>query len=132
MRTFNGWKDVEPGWFEMDLVAHCGGRMEGPFLWTLVLTDVASGWSGSASSMALCGCSPTSTSRRPSGFRLRRATVEKGAARVVATTNRSPRRIGYCVGVASVDNTAKALRRCNSNAIRWTCWRRFGGTKRHW
>jgi hypothetical protein len=29
----------------MDLVAHCGGRMEGPFLWTLVLTDVASGWS---------------------------------------------------------------------------------------
>ena len=45
MRTFNGWKDVEPGWFEMDLVAHCGGRMEGPFLWTLVLTDVASGWS---------------------------------------------------------------------------------------
>lgn len=45
VRTFNGWKDVEPGWFEMDLVAHCGGRMEGPFLWTLVLTDVASGWS---------------------------------------------------------------------------------------
>ena len=45
VRTFNGWKDVEPGWFEMDLVDHCGGRMEGPFLWTLVLTDVASGWS---------------------------------------------------------------------------------------
>jgi hypothetical protein len=45
VRTFNGWKDVVPGWFEMDLVAHCGGRMEGPFLWTLVLTDVASGWS---------------------------------------------------------------------------------------
>jgi hypothetical protein len=45
VRTFNGRKGVEPGWFEMDLVAHCGGRMEGPFLWTLVLTDVASGWS---------------------------------------------------------------------------------------
>ena len=45
VRTFNGWKGVEPGWFEMDLVAHCGGRMEGQFLWTLVLTDVASGWS---------------------------------------------------------------------------------------
>lgn len=45
VRTFNGWKGVEPGWFEMDLVAHCSGRMEGPFLWTLVLTDVASGWS---------------------------------------------------------------------------------------
>ena len=36
------------------------------------------------------------------------------------------------VGVASVDNIAKALRRCNSNAIRWTCWRRFGGTKLLW
>ena len=45
VRTFNGWKGVEPGWFVMDLVADCGGRMEGPFLWTLVLTDMASGWS---------------------------------------------------------------------------------------
>jgi hypothetical protein len=41
----NGWKGVEPGFLEMDLVAHCGGRMEGPLLGTLVLTDVASGWS---------------------------------------------------------------------------------------
>jgi hypothetical protein len=65
-------------------------------------------------------------------IRLRRATVERGAARVGATTNRSPRRIGCCVGVASVNNTAKALRRCSSNAIRWTCWRRFGGTKLLW
>jgi len=75
---------------------------------------------------------PTSTSRRPSGFRFRRATVERGAAWVVATTNRSLRRIGYCVGVASVDNTAKVFRRCSSNAIWWTCWRRFGGIKLLW
>jgi hypothetical protein len=27
----------------MDLVAHCGGSMEGPSLWTLLLADVASG-----------------------------------------------------------------------------------------
>jgi uncharacterized membrane protein len=27
--VYNGWKDVEPGSFEMDLVANCGGRMEG-------------------------------------------------------------------------------------------------------
>ena len=44
MGTFNEWKGVEPGWFEMDLEAHCDGPMEGTFLWTLVLTNVASGW----------------------------------------------------------------------------------------
>ena len=75
--------------------------------WDTVAWRDRSSWSGSAGSMALCGCSPTSTRRRPSGFRLRRATVERGAARVGATTNHSPRRIGYCVGVASFDKTAK-------------------------
>ena len=40
VRTFRGWVDHhEPGWLEIDLVAHCGGRMQGPFLWTLVATD---------------------------------------------------------------------------------------------
>jgi hypothetical protein len=45
VRPFNGWMDVEPDWFEMDLVVHCSGRMKGPVLLTLVLTDRASGWS---------------------------------------------------------------------------------------
>ncbi len=48
VRTFRGWEDHhEPGWLEIDLVAHCGGRMQGPFLWTLVATDIATGWSES-------------------------------------------------------------------------------------
>jgi hypothetical protein len=48
VRTFKGWSDhYEPGWLEIDLVAHCGGRMQGPFLWTLVATDIATGWSES-------------------------------------------------------------------------------------
>jgi hypothetical protein len=48
VRTFKGWEDHhEPGWLEIDLVAHCGGRMQGPFLWTLVATDIATGWSES-------------------------------------------------------------------------------------
>ena len=29
---------------EMDLVAHSGPSMAGAFAWTLVLTDVATGW----------------------------------------------------------------------------------------
>ena len=46
VRTFNGWGEVkEAGWMEIDLVAHCGKWMEGRFLWTLVATDMATGWS---------------------------------------------------------------------------------------
>ena len=46
VRTFIGWGEVkEAGWLEIDLVAHCGKWMEGRFLWTLVATDMATGWS---------------------------------------------------------------------------------------
>jgi hypothetical protein len=46
VRTFNGWGEVkEAGWLEIDLVAHCGKWMECRFLWTLVATDMATGWS---------------------------------------------------------------------------------------
>jgi hypothetical protein len=42
VRTFKGWDDhSDPGWLEIDLVAHCGGRMEGRFLWTQMATDIA-------------------------------------------------------------------------------------------
>ena len=44
VRTFGDWQDPAPGFVEADLVAHCGGSMAGSFVWTLVLTDIASGW----------------------------------------------------------------------------------------
>jgi hypothetical protein len=44
IRTFADWDDVTPGFMEGDLVAHCGGDVSGSFLNTLVLTDIASGW----------------------------------------------------------------------------------------
>lgn len=44
VRTFADWGDALPGSLEVDLVAHCGGSMEGNFLWSLVATDVCSGW----------------------------------------------------------------------------------------
>lgn len=44
IRTFADWKDVQPGFFEIDFVEHCGGMAEGTFVHSLVLTDVASGW----------------------------------------------------------------------------------------
>ena len=44
VRTFGDWKDPAPGFVEADLVAHCGGTLSGSFVWSLVLTDIASGW----------------------------------------------------------------------------------------
>ena len=44
IRTFTEWDDGEPGFVEADLVAHCGNYAGGSFLHTLVLTDVATGW----------------------------------------------------------------------------------------
>jgi hypothetical protein len=49
VRTFKGWDDhKQHGWLEIDLVAHCGGRLEGRFIWTLV--------------------APTTASRKPDGY----------------------------------------------------------------
>lgn len=44
VRTFADWDDVTPGFFEADLVAHCGGNTNGAFLNTLVLVDISTGW----------------------------------------------------------------------------------------
>ena len=44
VRTFADWNDPVPGYTEADLVAHCGDSMAGSFSYTLVLTDIASGW----------------------------------------------------------------------------------------
>ena len=44
MRTFSQWEQDRPGFVEMDLVAHCGEHLDGRFLYTLTLTDLATGW----------------------------------------------------------------------------------------
>lgn len=44
VKTFSDWNEATPGFFEADLVAHCGGKPDGQFLNTLVLTDIATGW----------------------------------------------------------------------------------------
>ncbi len=44
VRTFTEWNETRPGFVEADLVAHCGTSPDGSFLHTLVLTDVATGW----------------------------------------------------------------------------------------
>ena len=44
VRTFADWNENEPGFCEIDLVAHDGGSACGDFAQTLDLTDVASTW----------------------------------------------------------------------------------------
>lgn len=44
VRIFTPWEDERPGFEEIDLVAHCGQSAEGPFLCTLTVTDIATGW----------------------------------------------------------------------------------------
>lgn len=44
IQTFAGWNDFRPGFFEADLVAHCGQSIRGQFLYTLTMTDIATGW----------------------------------------------------------------------------------------
>src|SRR6516165_1911908 len=44
VRTFDGWDDPPPGFVEADLVAHSGPVTRGSFVYTLVLTDIATGW----------------------------------------------------------------------------------------
>ena len=45
VRTFADWRDPPPGFFEVDMVEHSGGtKSGGDFVHSLVLTDIASGW----------------------------------------------------------------------------------------
>jgi hypothetical protein len=44
IRTFQEWHETQPGFLEGDLVAHCGLQAEGGYLYTLTLTDIATGW----------------------------------------------------------------------------------------
>jgi hypothetical protein len=44
IRTFADWNEPPPGYLEIDFVSHGGSSMQGTFLWSLVATDVCSGW----------------------------------------------------------------------------------------
>ena len=44
IRTFTEWNEHQPGFLEIDLVAHCGESTEGQYLNTLSAVDIATGW----------------------------------------------------------------------------------------
>jgi hypothetical protein len=44
VRTSQDWGAPPPGFMEADLVLHCGSNIRGSYVQTLVLTDIATGW----------------------------------------------------------------------------------------
>ncbi|MGF6478228.1 integrase catalytic domain-containing protein [Paraburkholderia sp. JPY419] len=45
IRTFSDWNNPLPGYLEVDFVEHCGGtKIDGDFVHSLVMTDIATGW----------------------------------------------------------------------------------------
>jgi hypothetical protein len=44
VRTFADWNDAQPGFCEIDLVAHDGGAAFGEYCQTLMLTDIVTTW----------------------------------------------------------------------------------------
>lgn len=44
IRTYADWTEARPGFFEIDLVAHCGDSAAGEFVHTLTMTDAETGW----------------------------------------------------------------------------------------
>jgi hypothetical protein len=44
IQTSTPWDEQEPGFCEIDLVAHCGSSVAGRFVYSLDVTDIATGW----------------------------------------------------------------------------------------
>ena len=44
IRTFADWTEDQPGFLEVDLVAHCGDSTRGEYINTLTMTDITTGW----------------------------------------------------------------------------------------
>jgi hypothetical protein len=95
MRTFADWNDPAPGSMEMDLVAHCGPVNRGSYVNSLVLTDIASGWTEAAPIVVREGSLVVETLDRVRAglpFALRALDVDNGTEFV------NDRLIEYCLG----------------------------------
>jgi hypothetical protein len=95
VRTFSDWNEPPPGSMEMDLVAHCGEVNRGSYINSLVLTDIASGWTESAPLVVReSGLVVETLERIRAGlpFALRALDVDNGSEFVNETM------IQYCLG----------------------------------
>lgn len=84
IRTDN-WDITQPGYLEADTVAHCGGSLEGEFIWSVTYTDIYSGWT------------------------VNRAVWNKGAAGVVEATRDVESKLPFALLGFDCDNGAEFL-----------------------
>jgi hypothetical protein len=95
MRTFADWNEPPPGSMEMDLVAHCGNVNRGSYVHSLVVTDIASGWTEAAPIVVREGGLVVQTLERIRAglpFALRALDVDNGSEFV------NDQLIEYCLG----------------------------------
>jgi hypothetical protein len=95
MRTFADWNEPLPGSMEMDLVAHCGETNRGSYIHSLVLTDIASGWTEAAPIVVREGSLVVETLERIRvglPFALKALDVDNGSEFI------NNRLIEYCLG----------------------------------
>lgn len=74
-----------PGWLEADSVAHCGGSLDGDFIWSVTYTDIYSGWTSL------------------------RAVWNKGAAGVVEATREVEESLPFALAGFDCDNGSEFL-----------------------
>jgi len=84
IRTDN-WDITRPGFLEADTVAHCGGSLEGNFVWSVTFCDIYSGWTAN------------------------RAVWNKGAAGVMAATKEVESLLPFDLLGFDTDNGAEFL-----------------------
>ncbi len=84
IRTDN-WDIDRPGYLEADTVAHCGGSLEGNFVWSVTYTDIHTGWTAN------------------------RAVWNKGAAGIVAATREIEAELPFEVLGFDCDNGSEFL-----------------------
>jgi hypothetical protein len=95
IRTSADWNSPEPGFMEIDLVAHCGDRLVGAFVYTLTLTDIASTWTECVPLLVRTGALVVETIDRLRGalpFRILGLDIDNGGEFLNETL------VAYCVG----------------------------------
>ena len=94
IRTYADWNSPEPGFMEIDLVAHCGDRLVGAFVYTLTLTDIASTWTECVPLLVRTGALVVETIDRLRSalpFRIRGLDIDNGSEFLNETL------VAYCV-----------------------------------
>lgn len=130
LKTFADWDEAEPGFCEMDLVAHCGWTGAGAFLYTLSLVDVATGWVTCAGLRDKRQATVFAALRRLQAdlpFPLRGLDSDNGSEFL------SRDLVAYCAATGITFTRARPYRKndsCHVEQKNWSVVRRLGGYDR--